>query len=110
MPKFADATATAAVAWSAVVTANAASATKKAYPVSDAGTSVVSTAWSVSKGYLYLDSQAAAAGTTATLAATGRAFGILGQGTASMPAAASPFAWNAITATSTPTMMLSLLP
>jgi len=93
LPKFGDALATTAIAWTAVVSGNATTATKVAYPVSDAGSSITTNAWATSKGYLHLDSQIAAAGTATTLASTGRAFGRLGQGDDSMPANASPFAW-----------------
>merc|ERR1719265_579595 len=94
MPKFGDANLAAnAVPWSTVVTNNAGTANTIAYPVSDAGRSATAASWATSKGYLHLDSQVAAAGTTATLKSTGKAFGRLGQGDASMPANASPFAW-----------------
>lgn len=93
MPKFGDALAAAPIAWATVVTGNASTATTTSYPVSDAGSSVTANTWATSKGYLHLDSQIAAAGTGTTLASTGRAFGRLGQGDASMPANASPFAW-----------------
>jgi len=93
MPKFGDALATTATTWATVVTGNATTATKVAYPVSDAGSSVTANTWATSKGYLHLDSQIAAAGSATSLGSTGRAFGRLGQGAASMPATASPFAW-----------------
>jgi len=94
LPMFGDAvTATPVVPWATVVTGQSTTATKVAYPVSDAGASVSGTGWANAAGYLHLDSQSAAAGSATSLAASGRAFGRLGQGTASMPDNTSPFAW-----------------